>query len=191
MILTEETFQEIYQVRRLNKKETIKSFDCGDTDLNDFILNESHHYRKALLAVSYAVENKQDNFKATAYFSLANDKVSLNDFESKTAFNRFRKHRFVNEKRLKSYPAAKICRLGVDTSAKGLHVGSFLLDFIKSYFVIDNKTGCRFLTVDAYADAIPFYLKNGFIPLNNEDADSDTRLLYFDLATITDDELDE
>lgn len=191
MILTEETFQETYQVRRLNKKETIKSFDCGDTDLNDFILNESHHYRKALLAVSYAVENKQDNFKATAYFSLANDKVSLNDFESKTAFNRFRKHRFVNEKRLKSYPAAKICRLGVDTSAKGLHVGSFLLDFIKSYFVIDNKTGCRFLTVDAYADAIPFYLKNGFIPLNNEDADSDTRLLYFDLATITDDELDE
>lgn len=191
MILTEETFQEIYQVRRLNKKETIKSFDCGDTDLNDFILNESHHYRKALLAVSYAVENKQDNFKATAYFSLANDKVSLNDFESKTAFNRFRKHRFVNEKRLKSYPAAKICRLGVDTSAKGLHVGSFLLDFIKSYFVIDNKTGCRFLTVDAYADAIPFYLKNGFIPLNNEDTDSDTRLLYFDLATITDDELDE
>ena len=68
---------------------------------------------------------------------------------------------------------------------KGLFVGTFLLNFIKSYFIIDNKTGCRFLTVDAYANAVPFYFKNGFIPLN-EDADSDTRLLFFDLATIVD-----
>lgn len=74
---------------------------------------------------------------------------------------------------------------------KGQYIGTFLLNFIKSYFVIDNKTGCRFLTVDAYAGAVPFYLKNGFIPLNDEDADADTRLLYFDLATIADDELDD
>lgn len=181
----------VYNIRRLKRKESIKSFDCGDADLNDFILKESPFYRQALLAVSYVLEDKYNNHLVSAYFSLANDKISLNDFESKTEFNRFRRHRFVNEKRLKSYPAVKICRLGVNLSMKGQHIGSFLLNFIKSYFVIDNKTGCRFLTVDAYADAIPFYLKNGFIPLNNEDADSDTRLLYFDLATITDDELDE
>lgn len=159
--------------------------------MNDFILKESILYRQALLAVSYVMESKQDSSVISAYFSLANDKVSLNDFESKTEFNRFRKHRFVNEKRLKSYPAVKICRLGVDLSMKGQSVGTFLLNFIKSYFVIDNKTGCRFLTVDAYAEAVPFYLKNGFIPLNEEDADADTRLLYFDLATIVDDDFDE
>lgn len=180
----------VYNIRRLRKRETVESFDCEDADLNDFILKESSLYRQALLAVSYVVESKQDNRMIAAYFSLANDKVSLNDFESKTEFNRFRKHRFTNEKRLKSYPAVKICRLGVDAQAKGLHLGSFLLDFIKSYFVIDNKTGCRFLTVDAYAVAIPFYLKNGFIPLNEDDADSVTRLLYFDLETVADDDLD-
>ena len=117
--------------------------------------------------------------QTVAYFSLANDRISLSDFENKTEFNRFRKHRFVNEKRLKSYPAAKIC-----LSVKGQSIGSFLLNFIKSYFVIENKTGCRFLTVDAYAAAVPFYEKNGFIPLNNEDVDSATRLLYFDLNDI-------
>ncbi|WP_455672145.1 GNAT family N-acetyltransferase [Phocaeicola sp.] len=191
MILTEETFHALYNVRRLGKKEIIKSFNCGDADLNDFILRESSLYRQALLAVSYVVESKQDSSGVAAYFSLANDKVSLNDFESKTEFNRFRKHRFINEKRLKSYPAVKLCRLGVQAEAKGLHMGSFLIDFIKSYFVVDNKTGCRFLTVDAYADAIPFYLKNGFVPLNTEDADDETRLLYFDLATIADDEFDD
>ncbi len=180
----------VYNIRRLKKRESIESFDCGDADLNDFILKESPFYRQALLAVSYVVENKY-NYAISAYFSLANDKVALNDFESKTEFNSFRKHRFVNEKRLKSYPAVKICRLGVDLSMKGQYMGTFLLNFIKSYFVIDNKTGCRFLTVDAYAGAVPFYLKNGFIPLNDEDADADTRLLYFDLATIADDESDD
>lgn len=180
-----------YDIRRLKRKETVKSFDCGDADLNDFILKESALYRQALLAVSYIVESKKDSSVVSAYFSLANDRVSLTDFTNKTEFNRFRKHRFVNEKRLKSYPAVKICRLGVSSSMKGMHLGSFLLNFIKSYFVVNNKTGCRFLTVDAYADAIPFYQKNGFVLLNDEDADADTRLLYFDLETIVDDEADE
>lgn len=66
MILTEEAFQKTYNVRRLKIKEIIKSFDCGDADLNDFILNESMFYRKALLAVSYVVEKYL--FSSRQYF---------------------------------------------------------------------------------------------------------------------------
>lgn len=171
-----------YGIRRLEKRECIESFNCGDADLNDFILNESMLYREALLAVSYVAEN--NNGQTIGYFSLANDRISLTDFENNTEFNRFRRHRFVNEKRLKSYPAVKICRLGIDFAVKGCGIGSELLDFIKSYFVINNKTGCRFITVDAYAAAIPFYLKNGFAPLTADDADEHTRLLYFDLDEV-------
>ena len=72
------------------------------------------------------------------------------------------------------------------TGASGIICALRLLKIL-----MDNKTGCRFLTVDAYADAIPFYIKNGFVPLNEEDAGAVTRLLYFDLATIADDELDD
>lgn len=50
--------------------------------------------------------------------------------------------------------------------------------------VLENKTDCRFFTVDVYAAAVSFYDKNGFIPLNSEDVDSATRLLYFDLNDI-------
>lgn len=170
-----------FQIRRLDLGEKIESFDCGDADLNDFIINEAPLYRKALLAITYVLEDKETQHIA-AYFSLANDRVSLSDFESKTEFNRFRKHRFVNEKRLKSYPAAKLCRLGVNKEYQGKAIGGFLLDFIKGYFIDDNKTGCRFLTVDAYSAAIPFYFKNGFIPLNKDDENEHTRLLYFDLG---------
>lgn len=170
-------------ITRLAEQEALDKFDCGDDDLNDFITKEAGLYCEALLAVSY-VATDSDSGETLGFFSLANDRVSLGDFANKTEFNRFRKHRFPNEKRLKSYPAAKICRLGVAVSAKGQHIGTQLLDFIKSYFVVNNKTGCRFLTVDAYIEAVPFYKKNGFVQLNSVDDDLHTRLLYFDLKSI-------
>lgn len=173
-----------YRIYKLAEDERIVSFDCGDDDLNDFALNEAQPYRKEKLAVTYTLINKEDSSGVGAYFCLLNDRISMTDFDNKTEYNRFRK-RFVNAKRIKSYPAAKIGRFAVAKSMKGKNIGSFLLDFIKSFFVIDNKTGCRFLTVDAYADAMPFYLKNGFVPLNDEDKDDDTRLLYFDLNDVS------
>lgn len=36
----------------------------------------------------------------------------------------------------------------------------------------------------AYAEAVPFYLKNGFFPLNDDDKNDRTRLLYFDLNDV-------
>ena len=174
-----------YKIRKLSADKRVESFDCGDADLNDFILFESSFYGKAMLVVNYVLEHKETK-TVVAYFSLANDRVSLSDFQNKTEFNRFRKKRFVNEKRLKSYSAVKICRLAVDLSARGQYVGRFLMNFIKSYFVANNKAGCRFLTVDAYKEALKFYEKNGFVAMNSDDENSDTRLLYFDLKDIAD-----
>jgi hypothetical protein len=181
--MTFEQIEENYIIRKLLPDEHITSFDCGDDDLNDFILNESSLYRQALLAVSYVLETRNAH-QVIGYFSLANDKISLSDFESKTEFNRFRKHKFVNEKRIKSYPAAKICRLAIDKTMAGCGLGSFILYFISNSFIIDNKTGCRFITVDAYKRAIPFYMNNDFQYLNADDKEDHTRLLYFDLASI-------
>ena len=169
-----------YEVRKLEPEERVKSFNCGDADLNDFILNQSDLYRKALLAVTYIFEHKESK-KVIGYFSLANDRVSLTDFNDKTEFNRFRRNRCVNEKRSRSYPAVKICRLGVDEDFHGNGIGSILLDFIKSYFLVDNKTGCRFITVDAYSAALSFYENNDFQYLRKEESDNITRLLYYDI----------
>ena len=169
---------------RLKSDYAVNTFDCGDSDLNDFILNRASSFQKHLLAVSYACVDSSDG-KVYAYCSLANDKVATSDFKDKREFNRFRKKRgFPNEKRLKSYPAVKLCRLGIDKKAKGQQIGSGMLDYIKSMFVLENKTGCRFLTVDAYLDAIPFYEKNGFHFMNAEDNDPHTRLMYYDLMGI-------
>ncbi|MCM1037660.1 MAG: GNAT family N-acetyltransferase [Bacteroides sp.] len=181
--MTREEFQQRCIVRRLSAGERIAAFDCQDADLNDFIVNEAALYREALLAVTYVVEDKSTS-EVLAYFSLTNDKVSISDFESKADFNRFRKQKFVNEKRIRSYPAIKIGRLAIAKSIQHQSVGTYLLEFIEDYFIVDNKSGCRFVTVDAYVDAIPFYIKNNYQFLNNDDEDKNTRVMYFDLASL-------
>ena len=170
---------------RLKPSYSIEKFSCGDADLDDFILHRASAFQKYLLSVSYACVDLSSPGRILAYCSLANDKVAITDFKDKAEFNRFRKKRgFPNEKRLKSYPAVKLCRLGVEKTAKGQQIGTTVLDYIKSMFVIENKTGCRFLTVDAYLNAVPFYEKNGFRFMTQDDDDPHTRLMYFDLLDI-------
>lgn len=180
----DETFKNKFRIEKLDKINKIKHFDCGDADLNDFILNEASLFQNARLTVSYILRLNDDSKNIVAFFSLSNDKISITDFENKTKYNKFSR-RFDNRKRLKSYPAIKIARLGVSLDMKGKQIGSSVIDLIKTYFTNNSKSGCRFLTVDAYSDAMPFYNKNGFVPLNEDDAHDKTRLLYFDLNDVS------
>lgn len=135
MRITLGEFQDNFKYEILKPTDCVKTFQCGDEDLDNFITKESADYTKSLLSVTYIVTNKSKN-KVVAYFSLAADKLSVNDFASNSEFNRFRKRRFVHEKRLRSYPAVKLCRLGVDISMKGTGLGSifhgFTFDVIKT-----------------------------------------------------------
>lgn len=170
-------------LRRLEENETVSNFDCGDEDLNDFIFGDAMLYFKVRLATSYVLEDK--NSKDTiGYFSLAHDRISLTDFPSNSAYNRFRKQFFAQGKMFKSYPALKICRLATEKKYRGEGIGTMMVNMIIASYKSDNKAGCRFITVDAYADALPFYYKQGFVPLSKEDEGSPTRLLYFDLENI-------
>lgn len=170
-------------LRRLEENDTVSNFDCGDEDLNDFIFGDAMLYFKVRLATSYVLEDK--NSKDTiGYFSLAHDRISLTDFPSNSAYNRFRKQFFAQGKMFKSYPALKICRLATDKKYRGEGLGTMMVNMIIASYKSDNKAGCRFITVDAYADALPFYYKQGFVPLSKEDEGSPTRLLYFDLENI-------
>lgn len=170
-------------LRRLGENDTVSKFDCGDEDLNDFIFGDAMLYFKVRLATTYVLEDK--NTKDTiGYFSLAHDRISLTDFPSNSAYNRFRKQFFAQGKMFKSYPALKICRLATDQRYRGEGIGTMMVNMIITSYKSDNKAGCRFVTVDAYADALPFYYQQGFMPLSKEDEDSPTRLLYFDLENI-------
>lgn len=53
----EEAFAQ-YRIYKLAEDERIESFDCGDADVNDFVLNDAQPYRKEKLAVTYTLLDK-------------------------------------------------------------------------------------------------------------------------------------
>lgn len=172
------------QLRRLGENDKVEGFDCGDDDLNDFILTDAPLYFRVRLATSYVLEDSF-NSEIIGYFSLAHDRISLTDFPSNSAYNRFRKQFFAQGKMFKSYPALKICRLATSKNYRNMGLGTMIVNMIIASYRNDNKAGCRFITVDAYADALEFYYKLGFLPLSKDDEGAPTRLLYFDLESVS------
>jgi predicted GNAT family N-acyltransferase len=153
-------------------------FDCGDNDLNEFLLEDALPHQKALLAVTYLVKHGDD---IAAYFSVLNDKIAVEQFPSKSQFRKLQKLIPHRKRGYKSYPAVKLGRLAVSAVLKKQGLGTQLMDFIKVLFIDGNKTGCRFITADAYQDAVSFYEQNGFVPLSEKPEDHQTQLMYFDL----------
>ena len=167
-----------FRLIRLTQDHFIKPFNCDDDDLNDFLLNDSKNYQDQLLAVTYILESDIDT---VAFFSLLNDKISYDETDSKSKWKRICKIIPYNKRGLKSLPAMKIGRLAVNSNYKNQNIGTSILDYLKKLFIDNNRTGCRFITVDAYKDSLKFYEKNGFKYLTNLDINNDTRLMYFDL----------
>ena len=159
---------------RLSQEHTILPFDCGDSDLNDYLFTLSKPNYKHLVSVTYLFERSN---KTIAFFTVSNDKISYEEIESKTMWKNFMPH----NKRLKNYPAVKIGRLGVHNEVQRQGIGKSILDYIKQLFITNNRTGCKFITVDAYKSSLDFYEKNSFKYFSSKDKDSDTRQMYFDL----------
>ena len=172
-----------FSFRQIDSDTQIKSFDCGDADLNDFLFSDAINYFKAMMALTYLLEDPS-NDRTVAYYSLLNDKIVFDPTEKKF-WNRLNR-RVANSKRRKEYPAVKIGRLAVSKEYAGRHIGKMILLQIKHVFATMRRSACRFITVDAYAEAVPFYEKCGFTFLSEKDRNSPTRAMYFDLINFPD-----
>ena len=171
---------------RFTPDVAVGTFDCGDPDLNDFLRDDARTYLAELLAVTYLV---MDRSRIAGFFSLANDKLTCAPDEdgSRASWNRLQRS-IPNRKRRKSYPAVKVGRLGVCSEMQRSGVGRQILDWLKIHFLTGNRTGCRFITVDAYnnPDTTAFYERNDFRFLTPDDIKADTRQMVFDLKPFAD-----
>jgi GNAT superfamily N-acetyltransferase len=168
------------ELKRLEPSDPRLPFSCGDQDLDEFFAADSAESGRELMAVTYALMHEG---QVQAYFAISNDAIKTEDVP-RSARERLLKL-IPRPKRYNSMPAAKIGRLGVCEAAARTGVGTQVLDFLKVWFTHGNKTGCRFLIVDAYSKpkVLNFYLKNGFKFLTSVDEKEETRIMYFDLKT--------
>jgi GNAT superfamily N-acetyltransferase len=172
-------------------------FDCGHADLNEFFAKDSLNYSAQLLGKTYCFISNADSKVVIAAFSVANDSVKT------THLPQSRKQKvqklIPHVKVMRSYPAVLIGRLGVNKDIARSGIGSELMDFIKAWFIEPkNKTGCRYVVVDAYNEERPikFYERNQFTFLfSSEDQEKEylklpldkplkTRLMFFDLILL-------
>lgn len=168
------------QIEALSSNYNINEFDCGDADLNDFLRNSAQAYQERHIAKTFLLI---DNEKIVAYFCLFNDKISR--IEASNSAWRKVKRLFPHDKHFNSYPAVKIGRFAVSAEYRGKGVGTKLMKAIKHILDSeDSYSTFRFITVDAYKTAVPFYEKNGFSMLVSDDDDKHTRLMCFDMMTI-------
>lgn len=167
-----------FTFRQIDADTQIKSFDCGDADLNDFLISNAINYYKSMMALTYLLEDNETD-KTVAYYSLLNDKIIF-DPDEKRLWNRLNRN-VANLKRRKEYPAVKIGRLAISKDYAGQQIGRSILLQLKHIFATMRRSACRFITVDAYAAAVPFYQKCGFTFLSEKDRYSPTRAMYFDL----------
>ena len=152
-------------------------FNCGHDDLNEFFHKDSIAHSKHLLAVTYAYIM---DGKTIAYYSVLNDNIRKEKAE-KGEWKRAVKNIPHGKRGYDTQPAVKVGRFAVAEEYQKSGIGSSLMDYIKGHFTDKNKTGCRFITVDAYKTSVGFYLKNGFEFFTTRDKDEESRVMWFDL----------
>ncbi|MDE6299367.1 MAG: GNAT family N-acetyltransferase [Muribaculaceae bacterium] len=178
----------------LTSPEEIDGFSCGDSDLDEFFTRDCFAYAKELLGKTYCYKLDEDTHKVVCAFTLANAGVRVSDLPN--ARKKKVESKIPHIKALKDYPAVLLARLGVSKDYRSLSIGSDVIEFVKLWFLDPyNKTGCRFLIVDAYNSpaTIAFYEKNDFkMVFSSEQQEKDyrhlddetalsTRLMFYDL----------
>lgn len=184
----------------LAKPEEIVGFSCGDSDLDEFFTRDCFAYAKELLGKTYCYKLDEDSHKVVCAFTLANAGVRVSDLPN--ARKKKVESKIPHIKALKDYPAVLLARLGVSKDFRSLSIGSDVIEFVKLWFLDSyNKTGCRFLIVDAYNSpaTLAFYEKNDFkMVFSSEQQEKDyrhldsgtalsTRLMFYDLMRTAED----
>lgn len=189
---------DIYQATQ-EKLEQCESFSCDDEDLDEFFAKDCLVYQNRLLGKTYLFCQKEHPNTIVAAFTLSNDSIRITNRITDEYKEQFLADTELRDKSLKRFPAVLIGRLGTNKIFAGRGYGSAIMDFIKVLFRTNNRTGCRFLIVDAMNNprTLHYYEKNGFrfliddkrleakymgigvgrLPLN-------TRLMYFDLLKL-------
>lgn len=174
-------------------------FNCGENDLDEFFAKDCLINQSRLLGKTYLFCLKEQPETIVTAFSLSNDSIRLTNRITDEYKEQFLDDTDLHDKSLKRFPAVLIGRLGTNKDFAGQGYGTAIMDFIKVLFRTNNRTGCRFLIVDALnrTETLHYYEKNDFryliaderleakymgigvghLPLN-------TRLMYFDLLKI-------
>ncbi|MBI2656275.1 GNAT family N-acetyltransferase [Candidatus Woesearchaeota archaeon] len=163
-------------IEKLEDKHDLGDFKSYEKELVNFLVEDALNNQKQKLSVTFLWFYEKN---LVGYLTLLNDKINLEGNLKE----------FFREKDIhyKSLPALKIGRLCVNDDFLRKGIGRLMVLFAiqQANEISENKSGCRFITLDAKRnekrelDSIHFYKKLGFKML--KERIKGTTPMYLDL----------
>jgi GNAT superfamily N-acetyltransferase len=141
----------------LSKGLSVRDFDCGNQQLNDFLKHYALKNDRLMMGKTFAALSEEN--RIAGYFTLSNAQIERLAIPEQENI------------KLPRYPipAVRIGRLAVDKTVQGKGIGAWLLvRALEKALQVSGISGNYAVMVDAIDErAKSFYLKYGFLPLNN------------------------
>ena len=145
-------------IEKINDKHDLSNFNSYEKELVNFLIEDALNNQNQKLSVTFLWFYEKN---LAGYVTLLNDKINLEGNLKE----------FFREKDIhyKSLPALKIGRLCVHDDFRKRGIGRLMVLFAikQANEISENKSGCRFITLDAKRnekrelDSIHFYKKLG------------------------------
>jgi GNAT superfamily N-acetyltransferase len=141
------------EIRPLSRDDDRSGFSCGQHDLDRFFEH-------------YAGQNQFKLHLAVTYVAVVEARIAGFATVAASSIERLSVPRARLRKRLPAYPlpVLRLARLGVDTRAQGLGIGTALLRHVFALAVEQrDRIGCVGVLADAKPEAAGFYQGLGFL----------------------------
>jgi GNAT superfamily N-acetyltransferase len=161
-------------IRRLEGRDRVESFDCGDEPLDKYLKRHAWiNQEKSSLGVTYVAVEDGAPRTVLGYFTLAMASVPRDAFPKK----------YVRGLPAYDLPLLLLARLAVDRRFAGRGLGHALIsEVFRIALRLADEVGRRCIVTDAYRDRIGWYERYGFVPIEGEA--TGPQRLFLDVRTI-------
>jgi GNAT superfamily N-acetyltransferase len=162
-------------IRRLEERDEVESFDCGDDALNGYLKRHAWtNQAKSSIGVTYAAADDAAPRAMLGYFTLAMARARRDVFPKK----------YVRGLPPYDLPLILLARLAVDRrfAAKGLG-HALISEAFRISLAAAAEIGSRCMVTDAYRDRVGWYARYGFVPIEGS-ADGGPQRMFLDMRTM-------
>src|SRR5258708_5684850 len=162
-------------IRRLEEKDDVDAFECGDAALNNYLKRHAWaNQEKISIGVSYVAVDETAPRAVLGYFTVAMASVGRDAFPKK----------YVRGMPPCDLPLVLLARLAVDRRFAGRGLGHALIsEAFRISLRVADQIGCRCIITDAYLDRVGWYARYGFVPIAGA-ADGGPQRLFLDIRTL-------
>lgn len=142
----------MYIIQQLNKKHDRKNFDCGQTNINDYLKQQANQSAKKNYSQTHVLIDNKTPQQIIGFYTLTSiliDKPIQHQINIKCPHDLF---------------GVNLARMGVDINFQKNSLSSHLIiDALEKTFFINNNMGCQGLFLDAKnSKLIKYYKKFDF-----------------------------